>query len=111
MLFKDADPQDFKCKDEDANLVYYAELMIGQHMVMMHDDNAGLLSSERSNSQPSLTTLCISFDSEEKARVAHEILSVGATTIDPIKSGSFFTFMVTLTDKFGVTWDLYFGEA
>jgi len=111
ILFSEADPMDFKYtgKEKD-NFVYYAELMIGKYMVMMNDDDDGVL-GDHTGIKPSLTTLCISFDSEEKARAAYEVLLDGANILAPITSASFYSFYVSLEDKFGVAWDLYFGDA
>ena len=109
--FSEADPRDFQYKNEDEkNFVYYAELMIGKHMVMMHDDSNSLLDKE-ANEKISSTALCISFESEEKARAAYQILSDGGKILTPIHSTSFCSFYVSLVDKFGVSWDLYFGDA
>ena len=109
ILFADADPTDLQYtgKEKD-NLVYYSELMIGNHMVMVSDDVDGMLGNH-SGQRSSLTGLCVSFDCEEKAKAACETLSDGAKILTPIKSNSFSTFFVTLEDKFGVVWDLYFG--
>jgi len=114
ILFSEADPRDLQYKNEDEkNFVYYAELMIGKHMVMMHDDSDGLLDKEadRRTSLTALTALCVSFDSEEKARAAYQVLSDGGKTLTPIRSYSFCSFYVSLIDKFSVSWDLYFGDA
>jgi len=93
---------------ENDNLIYYSELMIGKHMVMVTDDAAGILGS-CSGKRPLITGLCVSFDCEEKARAAYEILADGAEVLMPVMSNSFCTFFVTLADRFGVVWDLYFG--
>jgi len=109
ILFADADPTNLQYtgKEKDG-FVYYSELMIGKHMVMVTDDADGILGNH-SGRRPSLTGLCISFDCEEKARAAYEILSSGAKILTPATSNSFSTFFATLEDKFGVVWDLYFG--
>jgi len=110
ILFCEADKDDLQYTGaENDHLVYYSELMIGKHMVMVNDDAAGILGS-CSGKRPLLTGLCISFDSEEKAKAAYEILADGAEILMPIMSNSFCTFFATLADKFGVVWDLYFGE-
>ncbi|MCL2857181.1 MAG: hypothetical protein FWE19_05600 [Oscillospiraceae bacterium] len=108
ILFSQANPSDFQYtgKEKD-NLIYYAELMIGKHMVMMHDDADGIMY----NGRPSATALCVSFDSEQKARAAYELLLDGASILMPITSTSYGVFEVSLSDKFGVQWDLYFGDA
>jgi len=108
ILFSQADPRDWQYtgKEKD-NYIYYAELMIGKHMVMMHDDVSGAMFSGR----PGATALCVSFDSEEKARTAYELLLDGASVLMPITSTSYGVFEVSLADKFGVVWDLYFGDA
>jgi len=111
ILFSEADPRDFQCKNEaEKDFVYYAELMIGKHMVMMHDDADGELDKE-AKGRASLSALCVSFESEDKARAAYQILSDGAKIITPVSSCSFATFNVTLLDKFGIAWDLYVGDA
>jgi|GEM_PF-90644 len=109
ILFADADPTDLQyIGTEKDHLVYYSELMIGTHMVMVTDDASGILGTD-SGRRPLLTGLCVSFDSEEKARAAYELLSDGAEIIMPVMSNSFCTFFATLADKFGVVWDLYYG--
>jgi len=111
ILFSEADPRDFQYKNEsEKDFIYYVELMIGKHMVMMCDDNDGVLDKE-AKGRASLTALCVSFDSEEKARAAYQILSDGANILTPIHSNTFCSFYVSLVDKFGVVWDLYFGDA
>jgi len=109
ILFADADPADFQYADKSKDgFVYYSELMVGNHMIMVTDDAGGLLSGH-SGTRPSFTGLCVSFDCEEKARAAYDILSVGAEILEPITSSSFYTFYTTVEDKFGVVWDLYYG--
>jgi len=111
ILFSEADPRDFQCENEEQkDHVYYAELMIGKHMVMMHDDADGELDKE-AKGRASLSALCVSFESEDKARAAYEILSDGAKILTPVTGNSFSTFNVTLVDRFGIAWDLYFGDA
>ena len=110
MLFSDADPKDLTYEEEDKNLVYYTELMIGKFLIMLHDDHYNFL-DKGVKGRATLTSLCVSFDSEEKARVAFEILSDGATILMERTNGSFFDFYVTLIDKFGIAWELYFGDA
>ena len=108
ILFSQANPSDFQYtgKEKD-NFIYYAELMIGMHMVMMHDDVSGTAFKSR----PGVTALCVSFDSEEKARAAYELLLDGGGILMPIASTSYGVFEVSIADKFGVVWDLYFGDA
>ena len=111
ILFSQADPRDFQYKNEDEkDFIWYAELMIGKYMVMMNDDTDGVLDKEIIG-RSSLTSLCISFESEEKARAAYKTLSDEANILEPIRSYSFGSFHVTLADKFGIVWDLYFGDA
>ena len=109
ILFVDADPTELQYTGEEKdNFVYYSELMIGKHMVMVTDDPDGILGNH-SGARPSLTGLCISFNCEEKAKAAYKILSDGAKILMPVTSNSFSIFFVTLEDKFGVVWDLYYG--
>ena len=109
ILFADADPTDLQYTGNDKdNLVYYSELMIGKHMVMVTDDASGMLSDQPAARQ-ALTGLCVSFDCEEKAQVAYDIISGGAKILAPVTSNSFSTFYATVEDKFGVVWDLYYG--
>jgi len=110
ILFSEADPKDFQYGNEnEKDFVYYAELMIGKHMVMMHDESGGLLGKE-AGERLSLTALCVSFDSEELAKAACRVLSDGGKVLKQYNT-SFCTFYVSLVDKFGVSWDLYFGDA
>lgn len=107
--FADADPTDLQYTGaEKDNFIYYSELMIGKHMVMVTDDATDSLGTH-SGERQSLSALCISFDCEEKARAAYDILSEGANILMPVTSSSFCTFYATLEDKFGVVWDLYYG--
>ena len=110
LLFSEADPRDFQYKNNDKDLIYYSLMMIGKHQIMLHDDNDGILTNGEASKKSSLTALCISFDSEEKAKAAYQKLSVGATIIMPITSTTFGSFHTTLVDKFGIAWDLYFGS-
>lgn len=111
ILFSEADPRDFQYKNEaDKDLIYYALMMIGTHQVMLHDDNDGVLTTGKAGKQTASAALCVSFESEEKARAAYQKLSDGATILMPITSTTFGSFYTTLADKFGVIWDLYFGS-
>ena len=111
ILFGEANPEDFQYESEtQSDFIYYAELMIGKHMIMMHDDSSGA-SDKEAGDRISMTALCVSFDLEEKARAAYQALSCGGRVISPVQSNSFCSFHVTLVDKFGVVWDLYFGDA
>jgi len=111
ILFCEANPEDFQYKNEnEKDFIYYVELMIGNYMVMMSDGAGGMLGGT-DGTRRAITSLCVSFDSEDKAMAAYQILSDGAEILMPVSSNSFCTFYATLTDKFGITWDLYFGDA
>ena len=111
LLFSEADPRDFQYKNkEDKDLIYYALMMIGTHQIMLHDDNNRMLINGEAGKPAASTALCVSFDSEEKARDAYQKLSDGATILMPVTSTTFGSFHTTLIDKFGIVWDLYFGS-
>ena len=71
VLFCEANPNDLQyAGEEEGDLAYYSELMIGKHMVMVHDDSSEMLDN-KPGARLSLTSLCVSFDSEEKAKAAY----------------------------------------
>jgi len=105
LLYSDADPNDFQCKEDEKDFVFYSEMTIGNHLISLGDDSDGALD----HAKASPTSLLIEFESVEELNAAYEIISDGATVIKPMISSTYCTAYVSLVDKFGIHWDLMSG--
>ena len=103
--YSEADPKDFKCKEEERDFVYYSEIMIGRNRFSLGDDSLGIYDAGKSNK----ISFLLEFDSGEALQKAYEALSDGATILTPMCSTTYCTAYVVLTDKFGVSWQLMSG--
>ena len=109
MLFSDADPKDFQFKDEEKDLIYHCQLMIGEQIFLLTDDANNVL---KEDTQPSiLMSLCMTFESADEVNAAYKSLSNGATIVTPICSTTYCSCYVLLVDKFGMQWELMTDQA
>ena len=101
MCYSDANPQDWKDKNDDIkDCVYHAEIMIGNQRIMLSDNVGHDLSKGNSLS------LVITFETVDNVKAAYGIISEGATIIYPICNTTYSSCMVSLIDKFGMRWEL-----
>jgi len=86
--------------DEQKNLIYHAEMLIGNQRVFFSDIMEFDLSKGIS------LFLAIIFEDAESVKRAYEILEDGSTIIYPMKSTTYSSCFVSLVDKFGFRWVL-----
>jgi len=107
MLYSDADPKDFRCKDEHKNFVYHAQLKIGEQIIMIADDcDAGASGNQ---SKAFLIDLVVQFDCDDELKAACELLSEGGTVTEPLCSQTYCSLACALIDRFGGRWQLMSG--
>lgn len=102
LRYSDADERDwnFPLTDEQKNLIYHAEMLIGNQRVFFSDIMEFDLSKGIS------LFLAIIFEDAESVKRAYEILEDGSTIIYPMKSTTYSSCFVSLVDKFGFRWVL-----
>jgi len=103
LRYSDADPKDLPPKynaETDSNLVFHAQLLIGNQRVMLCDNMFNEL-------QPGHTVYPVMmFKTADEVKVAYNALVEGATITTPMDSTTYSACVVSLVDKFGVHWDL-----
>ena len=108
MLYSDADESDLQYKDEEKDLVYHAQIKIGEQILMICDDSVAAPQSVEA--KPSfLMDLVVEFDSDDELKAAYEVLSDGATITEPLCSQTYCSLTCALVDKFGGRWQLMSG--
>jgi len=102
MHYSDADEKDWKLPltDEQKNMVYHSEMMIGNQRVFFSDI------IEFDLSQGISLFLAIIFEDAESVKKAYDVLKEGSTIIYPMKSTTYSSCFVSLVDKFGFRWVL-----
>ena len=101
LSYSDADSRDFKVEgDIDKDLVYHAEMFIGNQRIMLSDSIDTTLSSGNTLS------LVMTFESADEVKTAYEFISEAAEIITPMKSTTYSSCFVSLIDRFGVRWEL-----
>jgi len=95
---KDRDKEGIAESDTDKNLVYHAQIKIGNQRIRMWD-----AAGDGSPKEPSMSIL-VTFETADAVKAAHEIMSEGATIVDPMCSTTYSSCCVSLIDKFGVHW-------
>ena len=108
VLFSEADPKDFKCKDEEKDFVFYCELIIGKQIFAIADDSMDVLNKKAQENSYKLSLL-LYLETDEDLNKAYEVLSDGAKMIAPIHNGTYFTAYTIFEDKFGICWQLMSG--
>jgi len=100
--YGNADPKDLppKYNEEDADLIFHAQMMIGNQRILMADNLF--------NDLPMGHTVfpVMTFETADDVKAALNILLDGATIVNPLSSTTYCTCCVSLIDKFGVYWDL-----
>lgn len=96
----DANPQDYRASEHEQDLVYHAEIMIGNQQIMMTDD------ADTTAPKGNAISLVLTFDTADEVKAAYEIISSGCKIISPIQSTSYSSCFVSLIDKFGIRWEL-----
>ena len=101
MRFSEADPKDWSLGNEnDKNLVYHAQLIIGGQRLLLCDNLFNDL--PRGHSVYPVMT----FKTADEVRAAYDVLVDGATIITPIGKTTYCDAVAALVDKFGIYWDL-----
>jgi len=110
ILYAEADPADFQCKKGEENFVFYAEMIIGNHLISLGDDSEGKL-GETAQGKASAISLLIEFETVEELQAAYEIIADGAAIITPMSTdgATYCAGYASLVDKFGIHWDLMSG--
>lgn len=102
MRYEDADKQDWNkpLTDDQKNMIYHAEMFIGDQRIMFADIIEFDLSKGTS------LFLTITFENAENVKKAYEVLKEGSTIVYPMVSTTYSSCFVSLIDKFGVRWAL-----
>jgi len=104
MRYSDADPKDLHNEMSDSgteankNLIYHAQLKIGNQKLLLCDTVASNFSKNGS------IHLAVTFDTAEQVKTAFTVLSDGAKIIEPLHKTAYCSCIGTLIDKFGVYW-------
>jgi len=110
LLFSDANPKDWQCKDEEKDLVFYSEIEIGGQTIAMGDDAEAVKNGITKVTGNSFhIDLLVHFDSDEELKTAYELLSEGGTVTVPLMSQTYCSLTCALVDKFGGRWQLMSG--
>lgn len=100
LLYKDARPEDYDkpMTEEQKNFVYHAEILIGDHRIMMADNI-----DMPFNPSTSLF-LTMTMDTKEDVMRAFNVLKDGCKIIHPPHSTTYSSCTVNFIDKFGFRW-------
>jgi len=107
LCYGDAAPADFVCKPGEEHQVFYGEIAIGNQLISVGDDSMNLLHNNAA--QAKAVSLLVEFNTDDQLKAALDIISEGATILEPLNSTSYCTAYTTLEDKFGIRWDLMSG--
>jgi len=108
--YSQADPEDLQYKKGEEEFVYYAEMVIGNHLISLGDDSEGVL-DEKTVGQSSGISLLIEFETVDELKAAYQIIAEGARILTPMCNTTYCSGYVSLVDKFGIHWDLMSGYA
>ena len=102
LRYGDADPRDWQTPltDRQKNLIYHAEMRIGNQRIMLSDILDFDL--QRGNS----LFLSITFPDARGVKEAYEILKDGGQIVYPMKNTTYSSCIVSLIDKYGFRWVL-----
>jgi PhnB protein len=100
--YSDAQESDWNkpLTDEQKNMVYYAEMFIGNQRIMFSDI------VEFDIMKGTSVFLTITFEDAESVKKAYEILKEGSTIVLPMREYTYSFCEVNLIDKFGIRWGL-----
>jgi len=100
----------FQLTDESQkDWIYHAQIKVGRQTLMLcdtNDDKVGNGTKQRKSE----VCLCAEFDTPEEVKAIFDIMSEGATIIEPFSSATYSESFVFLEDKFGVRWWLMTAE-
>jgi PhnB protein len=102
MRYSDADERDWSLPltDEQKNMVYHAEMIIGNQRVFFSDIIEFDLAKGTS------LFLAITFEDAESVKKAYKVLQEGSTIVRPMVSTTYSSCFVSFIDKFGFRWAL-----
>lgn len=102
LRYSDADKRDYDVQltQQQKNMIYHSEIMIGGQRIMMSD----IVDFELTKSVSEFLT--VTFDTVEEVKKAYEVLAEGATIIYPLQSTTYSSCMASIIDKFGFRWGL-----
>ena len=104
MRYSDADPKDLQNEmgdsgtEENKNLIYHAQLSIGNQKLLLCD----AIADDFSKNGP--VHLVVTFNTAEEVKTAFTILSDNAKIIEPLHKTAYCSCIGTLIDKFGIHW-------
>lgn len=100
LTYKDANPMDWQpSSDKDGELVYHAELMIGDQRIMLNDYTSDIPCGTN-------VSLLVLFDSVQETSRAYAVLKEGAQILAPNTETTYSSFFASLIDRYGVRWEL-----
>lgn len=102
MRYSDADSRDWDLPltDEQKNMVYYAEMYIGDQRIMLSDI------VDFDITKGTALFLVITFEDAESVKRAFEVMEAGGTVIMPPKSFTYSSCEAKVIDRFGIRWGL-----
>ncbi|MDR2833951.1 MAG: VOC family protein [Streptococcaceae bacterium] len=111
MTYADANVEDVgKIDEAQKELIYHAQLKIGNTRFILFDapgENSKMGDMPKTAIiKGNQTDLVMIFKTDEEVRRAYDFLSKKAITLGEIKSTTYSSSTVSLTDKFGINWDL-----
>jgi len=110
ILYSEANAKDLQYKQEEKDFIFYAEMVIGNHLISLGDDSEGKIDAV-TNSKALPISLLIEFETAEKLEAAYNKMSKGATVVTPMGSTTYCTGYVSFIDKYGIHWDFMSGYA
>jgi len=110
ILFSQANPKDYQFTDDEKDLVYYAEIVIGGQTISLDDNSEAVKNGVVKVSGNSFTIdLLVHFDSDEELKTAYALLSESGTVTAPLMSQTYCSLTCALIDQFGGRWQLMSG--
>ena len=101
LYYSDAHPKDYVAASEaDKDLVYHAEISIGEQRIMLSDMTDDTIPKGNSIS------LVITFETAKDVKKAYKVIVEGSTIIHSMKSTTYSSCFVSLIDKYGIRWEL-----
>jgi len=102
MRYSQADMRDWNTPltDEQKNMVYHAEVYIGNQRMMFSD----IIEVDLTQGISQFFTL--TFEDADSVKKAYEVIKDGSTIIFPMVSTTYSSCFVSLIDKFGLRWGL-----
>ena len=100
LCYAEADPRDVAAADEEKDLVYHAEMFIGNQRVFLSDIIDATF--PRGNS----LSLVVTFETADDVKAAFAAMADGAVVICPMKRSTYSACFVSFIDKYGMRWEL-----